>query len=109
MKFAAIRDLQLRAGKVVEATRRGPVIITLRGKPTAALTALSEDDLEEFLFEHSPTLRRRIEVGLAEAKRGAVLSHAALKQKLLSRVAGVRKTARKTAGRRAAKRIAAAR
>ncbi len=104
MKFAAIRDLQLRAGKVVEEARHGPIIITLHGKPTAALTHLSEDTLEDFLFEHSPTLRRRIEAGLAEAKRGEVISHEDLKQKLLSRSAtGVRRVVHYKRKRRVAK------
>lgn len=36
-----------------DAIAGGPVIITLRGKPAAALTRLTEDDLEPFVLEHA--------------------------------------------------------
>ena len=85
MKFAAIRDLQIRASEVVKKAQREPVVITVHGKPKAVLTPISEDELEDFLFENSPVLRKRIEEGLRDFKSGRSVSHEALEKKLTSR------------------------
>ena len=82
MKFAAIRDLQNSTSKVVKKAQREPVIVTVHGRPKAVLTKITEDELEDFLFENSPILRRRIEEGLADIKKGRTVSHSALKAKL---------------------------
>jgi prevent-host-death family protein len=50
-----------------------PVVITYRGKPAAALTALSEDDIEDFVLEHSPKFRRMIAQAEADRAAGRVL------------------------------------
>lgn len=71
MKIANTAELKNRTNELVATARRGePVIITVRGKPAAALTPLSEDDLEDFVLEHSPRVRRMIEVAEADVRRG---------------------------------------
>jgi prevent-host-death family protein len=94
MKFAAIRDLQIKASDVVKKAEHEPVIITVHGKPKAVLTAIREEDLEDFLFENSPYLRSRIEKGIRDVKKGKVISHADLKARLESRVRSKRKSSR---------------
>ena len=70
MKVANTVELKNKTNKLLRLAMKGePVIITLRGKPAAALTALSEDDLEDFILEHSPRIRRLI--AEAEADRAA--------------------------------------
>ena len=51
-----------------------PVIITYRGKPAASLTPLSEDDLEDFILENSPKIRRMIAQGEKDIREGKVTS-----------------------------------
>ena len=50
--FVSMRDLQRRAGKVVdEATESGkPVVVTRNGKPVAILTAVDEEAFEDFVM-----------------------------------------------------------
>jgi len=86
MKFAAIRDLQIKASNVVKKAQYEPVVITVHGKPKAVLTQISEDELEDFLFENSPRLRKRIEEGLKDIKAGRIISHDSLKRRLKSRL-----------------------
>ena len=86
MKFAAIRDLQIKASEVVKRSQQEPVVITVHGQPKAVLTSIREDELEDFLFENSPRLRRRIEEGLKDLKEGRMISHADLRSKLESRL-----------------------
>lgn len=94
MKFAAIRDLQIKASEVVKKSQREPVVITVHGKPKAILTSITEDELEDFLFENSPRLRKRIEEGLKDAEEGRVISHRDLKSRLKSRLQKTRRSAR---------------
>lgn len=94
MKFAAIRDLQIKASAVVKDAQREPVVITVHGKPQAVLTSITEGALEEFLFEHSPKLRRRIEEGLRDIKAGRAVSHADLKSRLHFKLRRARRAAR---------------
>ncbi len=70
MKVANTVELKNKTNELLRRVMKGePVIITLRGKPAASLTALSEDDLEDFILEHSPRIRRLI--AAAEADRAA--------------------------------------
>ena len=50
-----------------------PVIITYRGKPAASITPLSEDDLEDFVLEHSQKVRKMIAEAEADRKAGRVI------------------------------------
>lgn len=47
--------------------------ITYRGKPVASLTALSENDLEDFVLEHSRKSRKKLAEAEADRKAGRVL------------------------------------
>jgi prevent-host-death family protein len=71
MRIANTAELKNRTNELVAIARRGePVVITVRGKPAAALTPLSEEDLEDFVLEHSPKVRRLIEAAEADIRRG---------------------------------------
>jgi PHD/YefM family antitoxin component YafN of YafNO toxin-antitoxin module len=49
------------------------VIITKRGKPAAVIYPLTEDMIEDYMIQHSPTIRKKIEEGLRDAKEGRVI------------------------------------
>ena len=74
MKVANTVELKNKTNQPLRHVMRGePVIITLRGKPAAALTALSEDDVEDLLLEHSPKVRRLVAQADADRRAGRVL------------------------------------
>ena len=105
MKFAAIRDLQIKASDVVKKSQKEPVVITSHGKIMAVMTQISEDEIEDFLFENSPKLRKRIEEGLKDIEEGKVISHEDLEKKIkgapysiakaVQRIAGVQENSRR--------------
>ena len=49
MKFATVRQLRIDTPHLFEEMAEEPVIVTRRGKPIAALTAINEKTLEDFL------------------------------------------------------------
>lgn len=74
MKVANTVDLKNKTNKLLRQVMNGEaVIITYRGKPAASLTPLSEDDLEDFVLEHSPKVRKMLAEAEADRKAGRVL------------------------------------
>ncbi len=73
MKFANIRELQRDASALVNLAEKGEdVIITKRGKPVAVIYPLTEEIIEDYMIQHSPTIRKKIEEGLKDGKEGRV-------------------------------------
>jgi prevent-host-death family protein len=86
MKFSTVRDLKAKTSALLRTVAKGqPVVVTRHGRPTAVITPLHEGELEDFLFEHSPILRKRIAEGLKDIEKGRVVSHETLKTRLLAR------------------------
>ena len=50
-----------------------PVIITYRGKPAASITALREEDLEDFVLENSPIIQKKIVDAQKDIQAGKVV------------------------------------
>ena len=74
MKVANTVDLKNKTNKLLRQVMNGEaVIITYRGKPAASLTALTEGDLEDFVLEHSPKVRKMLAEAEADRKAGRVL------------------------------------
>ena len=74
MKVANTVDLKNKTNKLLKQVMNGePVIVTYRGKPAAAITPLSEEDLEDFVLEYSPRIRRIILRAEADRRAGRVL------------------------------------
>lgn len=70
-----MRELKARASEYIrEAKAGGGVVIVSHGKPTAALIPLTEDSLEDFLFETSPRLKAMIEDSFSGHKPGERVS-----------------------------------
>ena len=73
MRFANIKELQKDASGIIGAVERGEdVIIVKHGKPTAVIYPLTEDQIEDYLIQHSPSIRKKIEQGLNDIKDGNV-------------------------------------
>jgi len=75
MKVANTVDLKNKTNKILREVMKGqPVIITYRGKPAASLTPLSEEDLEDFILENSPKIRKMISEAVKDIKEGKLTS-----------------------------------
>jgi antitoxin (DNA-binding transcriptional repressor) of toxin-antitoxin stability system len=75
MKVANTVELKNKTNELLRHVVKGePVIITYRGKPAASLTALTEDDLEDFILENSPSIRKKIAKAEADIRAGRTVS-----------------------------------
>jgi prevent-host-death family protein len=75
MRVANTVELKNKANELLREVMKGnPVIITYRGKPAASILPLSEDDLEDFVIENSPSIRKKILKAEADLKAGRVIS-----------------------------------
>jgi antitoxin (DNA-binding transcriptional repressor) of toxin-antitoxin stability system len=74
MRFANTVDLKNKTNKILKEVMKGsPVIITYRGKPAASITALTEDDLEDFVLENSPMIQKMIVEAQKDLQAGKVV------------------------------------
>ncbi len=74
MKFANVRELKNKTSEILRQAEKETVIITSRGKPRAVVTAVSEEDFEDYLLEHSPDLMDiLVEAGEEYRAKGGVM------------------------------------
>lgn len=75
MKLINTVDLKNHTNQILRQVHRGqPVAVTRHGKPYAALLPLTEEGLEDLLFEYSPRLRRLIAEAEADIKAGRTVT-----------------------------------
>ena len=75
MKVINTVGLKNKTNEILREVMKGnPVIITYRGKPAASLTPLTEDDLEDFVLENSPRIRKMIVQAEKDIQTGKVTS-----------------------------------
>ncbi len=69
MRVANTVELKDKTSELLRQVMKGEaVIVTYRGKPAASMTPLSEDDLEDFVLQHSRKVRRMIAEAEADRK-----------------------------------------
>ncbi len=66
MKFANVRELKNKTSEILRKAEKEAVIITSKGKPRAIVTAISEEDFEDYLLEASSGLQNTLAEALAE-------------------------------------------
>ncbi|MEC4684341.1 MAG: type II toxin-antitoxin system Phd/YefM family antitoxin [Nitrospirota bacterium] len=69
MKFANVRELKNKTSEILRTAEKEAVIITSKGKPRAIITAISEEDFDDYLLEQSPELLDVLEEARQEYKR----------------------------------------
>ncbi|GBE36304.1 phd_YefM [bacterium BMS3Bbin07] len=69
MKFANVRELKNKTSEILRTAEKEAVIITSKGKPRAIITAISEEDFDDYLLEQSPELLNVLEEARQEYKR----------------------------------------
>ena len=75
VQFVNMRELKIHASHVIRRSRRGDVVVTVRGKPQAVIHAVDEVGLEEYLAEHSPIFLRKMKKAIQEAQKGKTYSY----------------------------------
>jgi antitoxin (DNA-binding transcriptional repressor) of toxin-antitoxin stability system len=75
MKVANTVELKNKTNELLREVMKGnPLIITYRGKPAASLLPLTGDDLEDFIIENSPSIRKKIAKAEEDMKAGRIVS-----------------------------------
>jgi prevent-host-death family protein len=75
MKVVNTVELKNGTNALLRYVQRGqPVAVTIRGKPSAALIPLTEDGLDDLVFEYSSTLRRLIAEAEADLRAGRTVT-----------------------------------
>jgi prevent-host-death family protein len=80
MRMASTREMKAKLSEYLKLAREEVVVITRHGKPAALLEPISEEDLEEILYETSDQFRRLIE--RRRESPGAGVTLATLKRRL---------------------------
>ena len=76
MKVASQKEVAADFAEYVKATKKGPVIVTNKGKPVAVLLrSASEDDLERLLMGHSIKLQSFLEAARKRFRQGRGIPH----------------------------------
>lgn len=78
MKTLNMFEARNHFSQTLKEAKKDLVIVTLRGKPVAAIQGITEDDMEDFLLERSPKFWKMIET----ARRCKAVSLEAVKRKL---------------------------
>ncbi len=75
VQFVNVRQLKNQLSEVIRRSRKGDVVVTSRGRPTAILHAICEEDLEDYLITNSPRFKKSLEYSYREyqVKGGASL------------------------------------
>jgi prevent-host-death family protein len=76
VRVASQSEVAADFAEYVKAARRGPVVVTSKGKPIAVLLgAENEEDLERLLMGHSPKLQSILESARKRFRAGRGIPH----------------------------------
>ena len=62
MKIASVKEVKNKLSQFLRTAETEDIVITKNGRPNAVLHHLGEDELEDYLLEHDPKFRRKIEI-----------------------------------------------
>ena len=66
MRLAGVKELKQQTMALLKETEKRDIIITAHGKPMAVLQHLTEDDLSDYMIEHDPGFKAKIESAYAD-------------------------------------------
>ena len=76
MKVASVADVKAKLSAYLDASAKGPVVVTRNGKAVAVLLGVSDDDeLERLILAHSPKLNAILDAAERRVKKGAGIGH----------------------------------
>jgi len=53
MRFANVRELKNKTSEILKLSKKEEVVVTSRGKPTAIIKGITEEDFEDYLLENN--------------------------------------------------------
>lgn len=74
VQFVNVRKLKNSLSEVIRQTKRSDVVVTSRGKPTAILHSIGEEELEDYLLAHSKKFQKSLGASYREYKRKGGIS-----------------------------------
>jgi prevent-host-death family protein len=75
MKIVNTVELKNKTNQLLHEVIKGqPIIVTYRGKPSASIMPLTEDEIEDFIIENSPSIRKKIRKAEKDIKANKVIS-----------------------------------
>ena len=69
MKIVPLNEVKNRFSTYLELSKREDIVVTKNGRPAAILHAVTDEDLEDYLFEYDPRFIARIEALRRELQR----------------------------------------
>jgi prevent-host-death family protein len=76
VKVVTQKEVAANFAAYLKAAKKGPVVVTSRGKPVAVLVrSESEDDVERLLMGHSPKLQSILEAARKRFREGRGIPH----------------------------------
>jgi prevent-host-death family protein len=76
MKVASVADVKAKLSAYLDASAKGPVVVTRNGKAVAVLLGVRDDDeLERLILAHSPKLNAILDAAERSIKEGKGISH----------------------------------
>lgn len=61
MRFANVRELKNKTSEILKLAEKEEVVVTSRGKPTAIIKGITEEDFEDYLLENNPKFLTALE------------------------------------------------
>ncbi len=61
MRFANVRELKNKTSEILKLAKSEEVVVTSRGRPTAIIKGVSEEDFEDYLLENNPKFLAALE------------------------------------------------
>ena len=98
MKIVPLNEVKNRFSTYLELSKREDIVVTKNGRPAAILHAVTDEDLEDYLFESDPRFIARIDALRREFQRRGGTSLADVRKEL--RVPASRRGGRTPARRR---------
>ena len=74
MKFVNVAEAKAKFSEILKKSEKEDVIITNRGKPTAIIQGLREEDLEDFIITHSKKIRKQMDEAWEAYEKGDIIT-----------------------------------
>lgn len=87
MKTASAKEIKARFSYYLKKAEKEDILVTSRGKPQAVLRGLSGENLEDYILENSPAIRKKVEESYSDYLREGGLSLDEVMKKLEKKVA----------------------
>jgi prevent-host-death family protein len=85
MTITSVAAFKSRFATYLQARKKGPIVISRKGKPVAVLLSVEDEgELERLVLAYSPTFQKIIETAKEQIRKGAGISHKDLWQPIES-------------------------